>query len=549
MKIYKIMLVVLLLISLYPGCEKEEEKAELSLESTSYISLSSINKITGVTAEVEGEVTLPNSFSAESQGVCWSVNPNPIIKDDHTNETTGAPGYKSQLTGLNINTTYYVRAFVKCAGKIYYSEQQSFTTKKIVLVNVSKESNWNYWIVGMKGESFFIKTENYIPSTIYYKPSLEQEGFTIIADNYGRPAQIVTNGNLILLNNFHNQSVDVTVITSRNEFKIFKGLQSPFGWSSLKITPVLKSLPLNDIKSLASGITNLIDLLKVIQSRGTEMISSFPDKTELGQILLSAAPEDLQEIIPSPATIRICNQLAGCAAMSDINCFSNLAKKAESFAATAKGIINNNKEAANLAALQLADPTLVMDIDGNVYHTIIIGNQIWMQENLRVTHYRNGDPVLQHISDSEWMMVQTGALSFYKEDLQHQISFGALYNWYAVNDSRKIAPSGWHIPSVEEYYTLINFLGANAGSKLKEQNTIHWNAPNLGATNESKFSALPGGFRGDVCRYLGLYGWWYSSSTQDNASVGLALTYDNPNAGIFRDPRLFMGYSVRCLKD
>jgi uncharacterized protein (TIGR02145 family) len=548
MKIYKILLALFLLTSLYPGCEKVEEKMELSLESTSYISLSSINKITGVTAEIEGEVNLPTSFSAESKGICWSENPNPTIKDDHTSET-GSGSYKSQLIGLKINTTYYARAFVKCSGKIYYSEQQSFTTKKIVLVNVSKESDWNYWFFGNKGENFFIKTENYIPSTIYYKPSPEQEGFTIIADNYGRPGQVVVNGNLILLNNFNGESVDISVITARNEIKIYKGIQCSIGWSSVKITPVLKALPLNDIRSLAGGIANLIDLAKVIQSRGTELISSLPDKSDLIGILSSAVPEDLQEIIPCPATLRICNQLAGCAAMSDINCFNNLAKKADSFAATAKGIIKNNKEAANLATLQLGDPTLVIDIDGNVYHSIKIGNQTWTQENLRVTHYRNGDPILQHISDSEWMMVQTGALSFYNEDLQHQISYGALYNWYAVIDNRKLAPIGWHIPTVEEYYTLINFLGLNAGSKLKEQNIIHWNAPNSEATNESKFSALPGGFRGDFCRYIGLYGWWYSSSTQDNASVGLALTYDNPNAGIFKDPRLFMGYSVRCVKD
>jgi uncharacterized protein (TIGR02145 family) len=136
-----------------------------------------------------------------------------------------------------------------------------------------------------------------------------------------------------------------------------------------------------------------------------------------------------------------------------------------------------------------------VDIDGNEYHTVIIGGQEWMVENLRVTPYRNGDPIPNVSDTTSWRALTTGAYCSYDNDPSCSAMYGNLYNWYAVNDFRQIAPEGWHVPTYEEWIVLETHLGGDtiAGGKLKESGTEHWRAPNVGGTNESGFSALPGG--------------------------------------------------------
>jgi len=135
------------------------------------------------------------------------------------------------------------------------------------------------------------------------------------------------------------------------------------------------------------------------------------------------------------------------------------------------------------------------DIDGNVYKTVKIGNQIWMAENLKVTRYRNGDPIPNVTGKTQWKNLKTGAYCNYDNNSSNAKTYGRLYNWYAVNDSRNIAPAGWHVPTDKEWKQLENYLGSEAGGKLKERGTIHWKSPNKGATNSSDFTALPGGYR------------------------------------------------------
>jgi len=151
------------------------------------------------------------------------------------------------------------------------------------------------------------------------------------------------------------------------------------------------------------------------------------------------------------------------------------------------------------------DITTVTDIDGNVYKTVKIGDQWWMAENLKVRHYRNGDPIPHEINNVEWIMLTTGAYCYYDNDSSHAADYGALYNWYTVSDFRNIAPEGWHVPTDEEWKELemalgisqeyadsTEWRGTNEGGKLKETGTTHWNSPNEGATNESGFTARAG---------------------------------------------------------
>ncbi|MDO8952800.1 MAG: fibrobacter succinogenes major paralogous domain-containing protein, partial [Draconibacterium sp.] len=136
-------------------------------------------------------------------------------------------------------------------------------------------------------------------------------------------------------------------------------------------------------------------------------------------------------------------------------------------------------------------------MDTTEYESVTIGTQVWMLKNLNVTTYRNGDAIYNVTDNTEWRNLTTGAYCDYENSSIKADTYGRLYNWYAINDSRNIAPTGWHVATDGEWTTLINYLGGLnlAGGKLKEIGTSHWNTPNIGATNESGFTALPGGYR------------------------------------------------------
>lgn len=198
----------------------------------------------------------------------------------------------------------------------------------------------------------------------------------------------------------------------------------------------------------------------------------------------------------------------------------------------------------------------VTDIDGNVYHTVKIGNQIWLRENLKTTHYQNGDAIENAITASAWVSNVSGAYCDDPNRSDYAKIYGHLYNWQAVADVRKLAPEGWHVPSQAEWETLINYLGgeALAGAKVKEAGTGHWLSPNTGATNSSLFTALPGGQREDingVFNYNNNYAAFWSS-TQDPASSDYALITEleyNTSAFNSNDHTKNKGLSVRCIKD
>lgn len=150
----------------------------------------------------------------------------------------------------------------------------------------------------------------------------------------------------------------------------------------------------------------------------------------------------------------------------------------------------------------------IRDIDGNTYKTVKIGIQLWMKENLNVSHYRNGDPIPEVKNPTEWINLTTGAWCYYINDSAMGPRYGKLYNWYAVNDPRGLAPTDWHVPSHAEWISLTTYLGGEdvAGGKMKEAGTSHWQSPNAGATNSSGFTALPGGYRLSNGAYNGIGG-------------------------------------------
>jgi uncharacterized protein (TIGR02145 family) len=195
----------------------------------------------------------------------------------------------------------------------------------------------------------------------------------------------------------------------------------------------------------------------------------------------------------------------------------------------------------------------VTDIEGNTYKTVNIGTQLWMAENLKTTKYNDGIEI-PLVADSSWNSLTTHGYCWYNNNYKNYGKiYGALYNGYAAG-SGKLCPTGWHVPTDAEWKTLSDYLGGDrlAGGKLKETGTAHWNRPNTGATNDSGFTALPGGGRWVIGRFdlFGRRAYWWSTSIYDDI-------FDASIWMIPHDENLFNkvpaikgnGFSVRCIKD
>lgn len=194
----------------------------------------------------------------------------------------------------------------------------------------------------------------------------------------------------------------------------------------------------------------------------------------------------------------------------------------------------------------------VIDINGNHYETVILGNQEWMAENLKVTLYNNGDSILHKTDSLNWDNGTIGAWCYYNNNSLNNAEYGKLYNWFAVNDSRGLCPRGWEIPSDPEWETLVNFLGGPwvAGGKVKEAGNSYWEAPNTGATNMSGLTALPGGMRDFDGTFTDQSAYAYFWSTwQDHPSTRhrWELRYYQSLLAPF-NVAMGDGYSCRCIK-
>ena len=212
------------------------------------------------------------------------------------------------------------------------------------------------------------------------------------------------------------------------------------------------------------------------------------------------------------------------------------------------------------------DTTIVTDIDGQTYPTVQICNQTWMAKNLDVAHYRNGDIIPQVTDPTEWANLTTGAWCWYDNDsASYGAEYGRLYNWYAVNDQRGLAPTGWHVPNDAEWNKLVNCLDSNAdttsvdwtytqaGGMLKSSSGWIWNGFSNSGSNSSGFNGLPGGGRYNITNttfnYIKGGGYWWSMTELNNLTAwlhGLNIYNDYLYRGSLSKN---IGFSVRCVKD
>ena len=216
-------------------------------------------------------------------------------------------------------------------------------------------------------------------------------------------------------------------------------------------------------------------------------------------------------------------------------------------------LISNNCKKETITKKQPDFGPSVMDIDNNIYHTVNIGTQVWMMENLKTSRYNDGSLIPKVTTEDYWIKLSTPAFCWYNNDsIGNKEKYGALYNWYAVNTG-KLCPIGWHVPNDSDWTILIAYLGGKeiAGGKLKETGTEIWSTPNDGASNDFSFNAIPSGLRSydGIFKSKGSYAFWWSST---DYSIDVASNYfvsslyhDIVISGSSKTD----GFSVRCIKD
>jgi uncharacterized protein (TIGR02145 family) len=214
------------------------------------------------------------------------------------------------------------------------------------------------------------------------------------------------------------------------------------------------------------------------------------------------------------------------------------------------------------------DMPTITDIDGNTYNTVQIGSQCWMKENLKTTAYQDGAPIPNVTDNNAWQNLAIGAYVWYDNDISWKGPYGALYNWYAMVDANGLCPTGWHVPTNDEWTVLTDFIGGTTsphGNELKSCRQVNspqgggcntnehprWHESNEHGTDDYGFSGLPGGYRdydGAFHYYVNTCYWWsYTEYSFYNAWFR-SLYWDHSFVGVNNDDKR-VGFSVRCLRD
>ena len=532
-RFYCLLFLSLVLIIIIDRCIKETPKVIPT------ITASAVSKITFNSASASGNVLTDGGAEVTERGTCWSsVNVSPTTSDSKTSDGIGTGVFNSIIAGLSPNTTYYISVYAtNSVGTAYFILAPFKSLANIPVLTTTTLSS-------VSANSFI-------------------SGGNIINDG-GSP------------------------VTSRGVC-----------WSKTQ-NPTVSDLKTTDgtgTGSFTSSVTGLAsDLAYFVRAYATNSIG-----TAYGNLVTNSAI--VNPNITTTAITLITSTTASCGGTISTDggnsiwsrgvCWSTFQNPTTKESKTADGA-TIGKYSSSLTDL-LPNTTYyvrayyydgfntnyggqtsfttsdypncgtVLDVDGNIYKTVTIGSQCWLRENLKTTKYNDGK-IIHLITDSvSWNLDTIGAYCWYNNDeLTYKSKYGALYNWHTVN-TKKLCPTGWHVPSDNEWSELFNYLGGDAiaGGKLKEAGLTHWLSPNKGATNETGFTALPGGWRYTfftlddqpqsyfnglrMFEGVNMYGYWWSSTGYSTyLAYSRYLGYGINEAGKY-DRGKRPGFSVRCV--
>jgi uncharacterized protein (TIGR02145 family) len=515
------MAISLLLFSACSSSKPTEQAAPVPSVTTS-----AVTGITQSTAESGGNVTSDGGTTVTARGVCWSTSTTPKVTDNKTTDGAGAGSFTSSITGLAGNTPYFVRAYAINSAGTGYGMAMAFTSSSIPPI---------------------VLTDSVRAIT----PTSAQCGGTISSDG---GAAVTARGVC------WSTSTTPTVADNKTADGTGGGSFASAIIGLSGSTPYyVRAYATNGAGTAYGSVVSFNTPPAVPPTLITDSVRAFtPTTAQCGGTITSDGGATVtsrgvcwsQNTTPMVVDNKTTDGTGTGSFTSSITGLTqNTSYYVRAYATNSAG--TGYGMAMAFVTAQCVTGT-VTDTDGNVYETVKIGTQWWMAENLKVSHFRNGD-VIPYVTDSvAWAGLPTAACCVYQNNFGNVTEYGRLYNGHAVLDVRNLAPVGWHVPADSEWQALVDYLGGSAvaGGKIKEAGLTHWHTPNTGATNESCFSALPGGFRDDTgYHYMSAYGgFWTSTENGPSGEWGWSLNYDSRE--IRRgDGDKKGGFSIRCVKD
>jgi uncharacterized protein (TIGR02145 family) len=482
--------------------------------------------ITQTTAQCGGTIISDSGLAVTARGVCWSNTIiMPTISNSRTLDGSGAGSFTSSIIGLSAATRYYVRAYATNSAGTGYGNVEILTTLPYPVPVVTTSS-----VMGITRTTAIC-------------------GGTVTSDS-GAP--VIRRGVCWSTNPFPN-IYDPNTTDS-----------SGVGSFSSSITGLEGGISYN-VRAYAINVSG-VGYGNVVNFRTLQVptltTSAVTGVTETTAICGGFIYMDGGAIVTARGVCWSADSTPTVSDSKTIDGFgvggftSNLTALAPSTPYYIRAYATNSAGTGygGIAPIRTADSTgTVIDIDGNIYATVKIGTQWWMAENLRVTHYRTGVEIPNVTDSSEWANLNSGGYCDYDTNEANAGVYGRLYNWYTIYSSGVVAPAGWHVPTDAEWQILADYLGddSTSGGKLKEAGTAHWISPNTGATNETRFTALPAGVRFDFGSFLDIHegtAFWSRTGYGDNGVWFRSLSFESAELfRNFRSPR--DGISIRCVKD
>lgn len=587
-----------------------DELSFTTLSSSPIISTSPVTYFNIDSAKSGGIIKSDGGLPVKYYGVCWDTVQSPLIYDFKTTDSIVLYAFSSVIHGLKPNKSYYFRAYATNSLGTAYGDEIEYKTPKIKPRTTIKTVSEKYlysasceFLLISDGGSIVIEygfcwdtepdpttddrktSKQYAPGkfrltnlkagTKYYvRPyAINEEG-----TGYGDPVLFKTLGNLPKVNTGHASNIVANEATVKavvgagflpTVISFEYGVTEKYGQTAEVRAPPLKG---NDTATFNARLTDL----KPGNTYHFRAKATNPLGTTYGKDMSFTVLRipDLKGFRPIAKNYRDTAFLISPPASNSQGMITYVSSnpevvviKNDKAVITGSGISTITASQAPFGIFSSATVSTtfsmnLVDIDGNVYPTISIGDQDWMKENLRVTRYRNGEPIPYIGNKEEWISMTEGAFCRINNDtLNPDKSYGTLYNWYAV-DTRRICPAGWHVPTDAEWQVMERFLGmsfteseetivrtTNVGFQLKD--TVGW-IKNGNGSNSSDFSALPAGLRdassGEFFN-AGIDAIWWTATEEDLYNAWLRNLYYYYNS-IYRVPELKNnGFSVRCARD
>jgi uncharacterized protein (TIGR02145 family) len=482
--------------------------------------------ITKQSATIGYEVKSDGGVKVTEVGLYWGTSSNPEVNGTKVVGIINNTNFGTSISDLKPDTKYYVKAYAINGVGTGYGTTESFTT---LIAKPVAEFTADQTSINVGGSVQFTDKSTNNPTSWSWDFG---DGTTSTTQN---PFHTYLTGGTytVSLTAKNTSGFDDEVKTNfiKVDANVPVYLSSVIENSTPSVIEISFSLPLADIHQsqsafslMVNGIERSYDGWSILE---TKILLCIPIPVVKGETVTVTYSKPSSYPIQTPSGSQVGSFIA--------NVTNNVDKEII-------GIIFN----PNLTY------ETVTDIDGNTYKTIKIGTQTWMAENLKTTKYNDNTPIPNIMGGQQWMDLTSGAYCFYDNFISNRETYGALYNWYAVNTG-KLCPNGWHVPISNEFYPLTGNFGGD-DYKIKETTYIHWKfLYGHEGTNESGFTALPGGYL-LLNDFLGIggYGNWWTASEYDTNKEILALMFEVRNftskTSIYQTSKT-VGCSVRCLKN